>query len=107
MTHYDTYEIHTCHDKCQHIACVLRRELTAMTKQRDEWEAKYSKEATDNMLAINKIAGERDRLAEVLEQIANTDLYKCDDECAKLMYIASIHNAKQVLQSLTNQPTEP
>ena len=36
MTHYDTYEIHTCHDKCQHIACVLRRELTAVTKQRDE-----------------------------------------------------------------------
>ena len=35
MTHYDTYDIHTCHDKCQHDACVLRRELAAMTKHRD------------------------------------------------------------------------
>jgi hypothetical protein len=35
MTHYDTYEIHTCHDNCQHDACVLRRELAAMTEQRD------------------------------------------------------------------------
>jgi hypothetical protein len=36
MTPDDTYNIHTCHDNCQRIACVLRRELTAMTEQRDE-----------------------------------------------------------------------
>ena len=32
----DTYDNHTCHDNCPRIACVLRRELTAMTEQRDE-----------------------------------------------------------------------
>jgi hypothetical protein len=32
----DTYDIHTCHENCQRIACVLRRELTDVTKQRDE-----------------------------------------------------------------------
>jgi chromosome segregation ATPase len=36
MTPYDTCGIHTCHDNCQRIACVLRRELTAVTQQRDE-----------------------------------------------------------------------
>ena len=32
----DTYDNHTCHDNCPRIACVLNRELTAMTEQRDE-----------------------------------------------------------------------
>jgi len=31
----DTYDNHTCHDNCPRIACVLNRELTAMTEQRD------------------------------------------------------------------------
>jgi hypothetical protein len=40
MKHDDTYDMHTCHDNCQRISCVLRRELTAVTEQRDGIEAK-------------------------------------------------------------------
>jgi len=32
----DVAGIHTCHSECQKSNCVLRRELTAVTEQRDE-----------------------------------------------------------------------
>jgi hypothetical protein len=121
----DTYDNHTCHDNCPRIACVLRRELTAMTQQRDEWKAKYTQQNKDLgcemmdpngtiwdhakkvQLELIAMTEQRDRLAEALEQIANTNLDKCDDECAKFMFIALIHNAKQACQSLTTTQTEP
>jgi len=31
----DVSGIHTCHDKCQRWTCVMRRELKAVTEQRD------------------------------------------------------------------------
>lgn len=53
MTQDDTYDMHTCHDNCQRISCVLRRELTAMTKQRDELaEALEDLERTAGLAAM-------------------------------------------------------
>jgi hypothetical protein len=89
MTHYDTYDIHTCHDNCQHIACVLRRELAAVTEQRDGIEAKLRIELRghqDSELwgdagliaatmrcfdAVEKLTEQRDRMAKLLSDIHN------------------------------------
>jgi hypothetical protein len=43
----DVAGIHTCHSECQKSNCVLRRELTAVTEQRDEWKAKYIQQNKD------------------------------------------------------------
>jgi hypothetical protein len=91
-------------------------------RSREEWrriqrlpDGSYSSEVTYGELAngmsnfakqlereLAEVTKQRDALAEALEQIANTNLDKCDDKCAKFMFIASIHNAKQVRQSITN-----
>ena len=53
----DTYDNHTCHDKCQRIACVLRRELIAMIKQRDRLRE-----------CIAELEDERDRLRKIVDE---------------------------------------
>jgi hypothetical protein len=45
--------IHTCHDQCQRPMCVLRRE-------RNEARQQYDDLATEHVLAVNKLAEERD-----------------------------------------------
>ena len=39
----DVSGIHSCHANCQKSMCVMRRELTAVTKQRDELKNKLEK----------------------------------------------------------------
>jgi hypothetical protein len=56
--------IHTCHDQCQRPMCVLRRE-------RDEARRQYDDLATEHVLAINKLAEERDH---ALMDRANGDM---------------------------------
>jgi len=92
------------------------------SRSREEWrriqrlpDGSYSSKVTYGELAhgmsnfaeqlereLTEVTKQRDALAEALEQIANTNLDKCDDRCAKFMFIASIHNANEALQSLTN-----
>jgi hypothetical protein len=43
----DVSGIHTCHSECQKTNCVLRRELTAVTEQRDQWKEKYIQQNKD------------------------------------------------------------
>jgi chromosome segregation ATPase len=43
----DTVGIHSCHDNCQRWTCVLRRELKAVTEQRDQWKDKYIQQNKD------------------------------------------------------------
>ena len=73
----DVAGIHSCHANCQKSMCVMRRELTAVTEQRDE------------------ARGQRDRLAELLEN-ALKYIHGCPFKA----------NCITALQSL-NQPTEP
>jgi hypothetical protein len=84
--------IHSCHDQCQRPMCVLRRErdearekldeemkwhhrthtelvqtqckILDMQMGRDEIQEKYDKLATEHMLVVNKICGERDEARE-------------------------------------------
>ena len=45
----DVAGIHTCHSECQKSNCVLRRELTAVTEQRDELAQALIFVATDKI----------------------------------------------------------
>jgi uncharacterized coiled-coil DUF342 family protein len=96
MTADDTYDIHTCHDKCQRIACVLRRELIAMTEQRDRLRERIAQLEDELAKACNKVEelaeigldqmdkerstisklsdykSQRDRLAEALRELCET-----------------------------------
>ena len=89
-------------------------ELHKVTEQRDEAREclkrcarAHGELGASQRNQIVKVENQRDRLAEALEQIANINLDKCDDDAAIFMFIAIIHNAKQVLQSLTPTQTEP
>jgi hypothetical protein len=92
--------IHTCHDQCQRPMCVLRRErdearekikrqaericqlegatnhaggtpLSIALRERDEARQQYDDLATEHMLAVNKLAEERDQ---ALMDRANGDM---------------------------------
>ena len=98
----DTYDNHTCHDNCQRIACVLRRELTAVTEQRDEWKAKYIQQNKDLgcemmdpngtiwdhakkvQLELTAMTEQRDRMAELLSDIYNYAKGKKPHDYSKL-----------------------
>jgi chaperonin cofactor prefoldin len=105
MTPYDTCGIHTCHDNCQRIACVLRRELTAVTQQRDEaleYADKLAEGLPDGMLPkdvevlreanlglatnIAAVTEQRDRLRKRIAQLEN-ELSKA---CNKVEDLAEI-----------------
>ena len=68
----DTAGIHSCHKNCQRPNCVLRRELRAVTEQRDvasqchKWCYEDRKRIIEELTAVTE---QRDRLAEALEQI--------------------------------------
>jgi len=94
----DVAGIHSCHSKCQKTNCVLRRELTAVTEQRDEARADAEKakaykkvfkttnanlkrerdEAVNNyetaQLLSVRVGEQRDRLAEALLELRNDKL---------------------------------
>jgi hypothetical protein len=76
----DTYDNHTCHDNCQRIACVLRRELTAMTEQRDGLQSgiDYASEQ------LHKVREQRDRLEEALKAIEWSNNSQWQSHCAKV-----------------------
>jgi formate hydrogenlyase subunit 6/NADH:ubiquinone oxidoreductase subunit I len=74
----DTYDNHTCHDNCPRIACVLRRELTAVTEQRD-------------------------RMVKALEQLMT---YQPRSTVIAMNEHHVWRNAKVALQSLTNNQND-
>ena len=95
MTH--DYSIHSCGDTCQRRACVLRRELTAMTEQLDG--LREGIDYASNQLT--KVTEQRDRLAEALQKLADCDwVITLPDRMDAVREIAN-----EALQSL-NQPTE-
>ncbi len=63
----DTAGIHSCHKNCQRPNCVLRRELRAVTEQRDvasqchKWCYEDRKRIIEELTAVTE---QRDRLAE-------------------------------------------
>jgi len=65
----DTYDNHTCHDNCQRIVCVLRRELTAMTEQRDRLAEQIETNHKGTLMLEQMVYDareQRDRLAEAI-----------------------------------------
>jgi len=60
----DTAGIHSCHDNCQRPNCVLRRELKAVTEQRDGLRSGIDY-ASDQ---LHKVTEQRDRLADAITQ---------------------------------------
>jgi hypothetical protein len=103
----DTAGIHSCHDKCQRWTCVLRRELKAVTEQRDEL-LRYNEEFRNETLicadcdSISKeeydqAIEQRDRLAEALQKLADCDwVISLPDRMDAVRSIA-----REALQSLT------
>jgi chromosome segregation ATPase len=74
----DVSGIHSCHANCQKSMCVMRRELTAVTEQRDElaesldFQFKLNRECIDQITTRTKERDEareqRDRLTEALRE---------------------------------------
>jgi len=117
----DTYDNHTCHDNCPRIVCVLRRELTAVTEQRDGLQSgiDYASEQ------LHKVREQRDRLAEQIEAnhkgtlMLEQMVYDAREQRDRMAEAIITHRAKafpltgedfdqelwQALQSLT--PTQP
>ena len=97
----DVAGIHSCHANCQKSMCVMRRELTAVTKQRDELKNKLEKsKCYKNVMKRDnaELRKQRDRLAESLEQLMSYQ------PRATVMTTNERHvwsNAKDALQSLT------
>jgi DNA repair exonuclease SbcCD ATPase subunit len=54
----DTVGIHSCHDNCQRPNCVLRRELNAVTEQREYWANLWADLARECVKDIAKVERE-------------------------------------------------
>jgi hypothetical protein len=119
----DVAGIHTCHSECQKSNCVLRRELTTVTEQRDEAREKvatmvlagdyndlFIAKVTGNLAAraeITAVTEQRDRLAKALNMYG----WPCSDEelahhCASACRSSSVEAQREMkrrkaLQSLT------
>jgi len=110
----DVAGIHTCHSECQKSNCVLRRELAAVTKQRDEALEKvatmvlagdyndlFIAKVTGNLAAraeITAVTAQRDRLAKALEQLMT---YQPRSTVIAMNEHHVWRDAKEALQSLT------
>jgi hypothetical protein len=113
----DVAGIHTCHSECQKSNCVLRRELTAVTEQRDEareesamWKANHDNQVAlksmlierpdlgDRASRITELISERDRLAKALEQLMT---YQPRSTVIAMNEHHVWRDAKEALQSLT------
>ena len=100
----DVAGIHSCHANCQKPICVMRRELTAVTEQRDRLRRWTSVNGViDLQCQRDEARGQRDRLAEALEQLM---AYQPRSTVITTNERHVWSNAKDALQSL-NQPTEP
>jgi len=117
----DVTGIHSCHSECQKPNCVLRRELTTITEQRDNCQLeidivierlKGQRHPDDNGMKyegeidVKSITEQRDRLAAVLQRIR--DGYggqvaspNCCEDCDYLLPI------DEALQSLNHFPQTP
>ncbi len=77
----DTAGIHSCHKNCQRPNCVLRRELRAVTEQRDvasqchKWCYEDRKRIIEELTAVTE---QRDRLAEAMRKIQKVGLVAVD-----------------------------
>ena len=104
----DVAGIHSCHSECQQSNCVLRRELTAVTEQRDRYKLACDQYSEDEILCkLQTVTEQRDRLAEALRRYA----WPCSDaelahHCASASLSFSVEAQREMkrrnaLQSLT------
>ncbi len=112
----DTAGIHSCHKNCQRPNCVLRRELRAVTEQRDvasqchKWCYEDRKRIIEELTAVTE---QRDRLAEALEHTMKHMRHSlnCPPRLTEGLHACncqmewSYDNATEALQSL-NQPKQ-
>ena len=83
----DVSGIHSCHANCQKSMCVMRRELTAVTEQRDElaesleFQFKLNRECIDQITTRTK---ERDEAREQRDRLA-VALRECRDDSIELL----------------------
>jgi uncharacterized coiled-coil DUF342 family protein len=57
----DVSGIHSCHSECQQSNCVLRRELTAVTEQRDRYKLACDQYSEDEILCkLQTVTAQRD-----------------------------------------------
>lgn len=100
----DTAGIHSCHKNCQRPNCVLRRELRAVTEQRDvasqchKWCYEDRKRIIEELTAVTE---QRDRLAEALNRIANNNVQDLPETNYAYEFGRIEGIAKIALQSLT------
>jgi len=112
----DVTGIHSCHSECEKTSCVLRRELAAITEQRDNCQLeiqivierlKGNRHPDDNGMKyqgeidVKSIIAQRDRLAAVLQRIR--DGYggqvaspNCCEDCDYLLPIDDPRIPKQL-----------
>jgi len=105
----DVSGIHSCHSECQKSNCVLRRELTAVTEQRDEarekiefsreWSAAIADIADDLRSELTAVTEQRDRLAEAVN--AATILIAAKGRHNTMLAYEGLRAA---IQSLTPKP---
>jgi len=106
--------IHSCHSECQKPNCVLRRELTTITEQRDNCQLeidivierlKGQRHPDDNGMKyegeidVEAIIEQRNRLAEALERILEYQGSFAEEDPESI--------ATEALESLTNFPQTP
>jgi hypothetical protein len=83
----DTYDNHTCHDNCPRIACVLNRELTTMTEQRDRLAEQIEANHKGTLMLEQMVYDareQRDRMAVLLCDIHNYAKGKKPHDYSKL-----------------------
>jgi hypothetical protein len=86
---------------CEHLGVspanttLLAVEVLKIKRERDEAREKYDLEATEHMLAINKICNERDKIREVLMVIEDRCV-DCEDACDEIQKIRDI--AREALE---------
>jgi hypothetical protein len=99
----DTVGIHSCHNDCQRPNCVLRRELKAVTEQRDEEREIYGKSYSAELARSNHYKQQRDRLAEAIRKHKET-LPFAPDFCDEKLYEALAGRSRNIEHELTCEP---
>jgi hypothetical protein len=81
----ETVGIHSCHNDCQRPNCVLRKELKAVTEQRDEEREIYGKSYSAELTRSNHYKQQRDEARYFAEGYRNRSWRPEDDVDANLL----------------------
>ena len=118
----DVAGIHSCHANCQKSMCVMRRELTAVTKQRDELKNKLEKSKSyKNVMKRDnaELRKQRDRLADLVKQFIYILDITEESDGGRLFHPTNITSCRagdlqkigelveELRRASLHQPTEP